>query len=84
MHGFQTRGSNACGNGVARIDATCRMSLSQRRVGWLLLAGTVYAILDRGWVGIVVRGLSTGVSSKNVVSTTPSDSATPALRAAPM
>jgi hypothetical protein len=43
------------------------MTLSHRRTGWLLVAGAVYAIVARGWAGIVVPGLLPGAGYNPLV-----------------
>ncbi len=41
--------------------------LSHRRTRWLLAAGVAYAVLVRGWVGIVVPGLLPGAGYNPLV-----------------
>ena len=43
------------------------MMLSHRRTRWLLAAGVAYAVVVRGWVGIVVPGLLPGAGYNPLV-----------------
>jgi hypothetical protein len=43
------------------------MTLSHRRTAWLLAAGVAYAIVARGWVGMVVPGLLPGAGYNPLV-----------------